>query len=217
MGAGVSPDAVTVEWELFGDFHGVVSADAAVVGVDMPVGLAEDEARDCDVAARQELRPYGSRVFPAPLRTVADLPDSVPYAEACAASRSRHARGKALSRQTWNILGKIREVDAVVTPQLQARVIEVHPEVSFAELAGRPLGPKRSRAGRVERLRALRAWLRDPEAALATAPRPARPDDALDALAVAWSARRWRDGEALVLPYDDPPRDERGLRMEIVV
>lgn len=205
-----------IEWELFADVRGIVSVDASATGIDVPVGLADNDARDCDVTARQRLRPYGSRVFPAPIRTVAALPPSASYAHACAVSRSVHARQKALSRQTWNILGKIREVDAMMTPQLQVRIIEVHPEVSFAALAGRPLEPKRTPAGQAERLQALRAWRRDPEEAIQRVPRPARADDALDALAAAWSAGRWLRGEAYVLPTADPPRDEYGLRMEIV-
>lgn len=39
--------------------------------------------------------------------------------------------------------------------------------------------------------------------------------DALDAYALLWSARRWREGRAETLP-EEPDRDERGLRMEMV-
>ncbi|MDP9398490.1 MAG: DUF429 domain-containing protein [Actinomycetota bacterium] len=41
--------------------------------------------------------------------------------------------------------------------------------------------------------------------------------DALDALAVAWSARRWLRGTAEVLPGEPPPYDRRGRPMRIVV
>lgn len=112
---------------------------------------------------------------------------------------------------------RIADVDSAITPPLQSRAVEVHPEVSFARLAGATLPPKRTAAGRGARLDVLASWLPDPDAALAAAPRPARPDDALDALAAAWSARRWLAGEAEVLPSAEPPRDARGLRMEIVV
>jgi predicted RNase H-like nuclease len=40
-------------------------------------------------------------------------------------------------------------------------------------------------------------------------------DDILDAMAACWTAERIVSGEALCLP-DDPPRDARGLRMEIL-
>lgn len=202
----VSP-ADGVEWRRLADAAAVVAARAAAVGVDIPVGLPEAGPRACDVAARRRLRRCGSRVFPAPVRAVLAARS---YPEACAISRA--ASGKALSRQTWNIVGKIREFDTVLSPDLQARVVEVHPEVSFALLAGTPLAPKRTAAGRDQRRAAVQTWLPGVEL-----PGWARPDDALDALAAAWSARRWLAGHAEVLPSADPPRDARGLRMEIVV
>ena len=76
------------------------------------------------------------------------------------------------------------------------RVIEVHPEVSFRELAHRPLHSKHRLEGLVERRRLLEeAGLDVP----ASAPRIAEPD-LLDAVVAAWSARRYARGEALPLP-----------------
>lgn len=45
--------------------------------------------------------------------------------------------------------------------------------------------------------------------------RPAEPDDVLDAIVAAWTARRAAEGRAGKLP-PDPLVDARGLRMEIV-
>jgi predicted RNase H-like nuclease len=45
--------------------------------------------------------------------------------------------------------------------------------------------------------------------------RPASPDDAIDTIVAACSARRWAEGSAERLTAD-PPVDARGLRMEIV-
>lgn len=209
IGALVSSDG-RVEWHQLADAAAVVAVDVAAVGVDIPIGLPERDARGCDVAARRLLRPHGSRVFPAPVRAALQART---YEEACAISRRRHARGAAISLQTWNILGKIREFDAIMTPDLQSRVVEVHPEVSFLRLGDDgPLAPKRSAQGRAERLAAIGRWLGDVEL-----PRWSRPDDALDALAAAWSAHRWLAGAADVLPSACPVRDDRGLRMEIVV
>jgi predicted RNase H-like nuclease len=145
------------------------------------------------------------------------------YEQACALSA--RAAGRRLSVQTWNIVDRIRALDAVLTPDLQRRVVEVHPEVSFAALTGAPLAaPKKVAAGRAAREAALAGWFAElgiPVTAV-TAPRgtPGRPDDRLDALACAWSALRWARGIADVLPggrLGDPPRDSRGLRCEIVV
>jgi len=75
------------------------------------------------------------------------------------------------------------------------------------ELAG-DVGTKHSATGLERRETALRQAL--PPFDLSGRPPRVRRDDALDALACAWSARRWIAGAAVLVP-DDPPRDERGL------
>ena len=102
----------------------------------------------------------------------------------------------------------MREVDDAAD---DPRLVEVHPELSFAALTGRVLGRKATAAGRAERLAALRGWL--PGLDLSAVPRG---DDAPDALAAAWSGRRWLDGAARVLPAGEPPSDARGRPMRIV-
>ena len=102
----------------------------------------------------------------------------------------------------------MREVDDAAD---DPRLVEVHPELSFAALAGRVLDRKRTAAGRAQRLAALRSWL--PGLDLASVPSG---DDAPDALAAAWSGRRWLDGVARVLPGGEPPQDSRGRPMRIV-
>ena len=136
------------------------------------------------------------------------------YAEACA--RSRQANGKAISKQLFNILGKIAEVDALVTPALQERLVEMFPEWSMAVLAGAPMShPKSKAAGLAERTAALGAVFG--QAALAAHLRPLPPrtqvDDVLDAFAGAWTARRLACGTAERVGGEV---DSRGLRMEVV-
>ena len=78
------------------------------------------------------------------------------FADYAAANRWAKADGKGLSRQLWNILPKIREVDALVTPERQRRLFEMSPELSLAVLAGAPMAhPKTTPAGRTERIDAL--------------------------------------------------------------
>jgi predicted RNase H-like nuclease len=108
--------------------------------------------------------------------------------------------------QSWHLVPKIREVDALAD---DPRLVEVHPELSLAELAGTgPLASKKTPAGRAARLALLRGWLPD----LGAVPSG---DDGLDALAAAWSAARWLAGRARTLP-DQPPYDEQGRPMRIV-
>jgi predicted RNase H-like nuclease len=102
----------------------------------------------------------------------------------------------------------------VITPADEARVLEAHPELAFCLMGGGPgLAGKRTTAGAATRLRLLTAWRPDVLDVLARAPQPAGLDDALDALACAWVARRWLRGQACVL--GDGSRDRRGLLMRI--
>jgi predicted RNase H-like nuclease len=135
---------------------------------------------------------------------------------------SRRTLGVALTIECFNIMPKIRHVDGLVTPQRQAFVREVHPELVFAILSGRGRGliePKRTAAGERLRRRLLRpvAPRFDPariRAALGLS-RVAR-DDVIDAVACLVAAHRIALGKAVVLPAGEVERDARGLRMEIV-
>ncbi|HEY0487684.1 MAG TPA: DUF429 domain-containing protein [Mycobacteriales bacterium] len=201
-------DGRRVAWRLADTAAEVLdaTADCAAVGVDVPMGLDDRAARACDRLAR---RIAGSSVFPAPLR---------PYLHAAthteAVRIARDAGLPAPSIQVWNITPGIRDWDAVLSPGLQRRVAETHPEVSFRHLRPGPYARKVTARGLAERLTALRPFV-DGVAALRTVPDGPRPDDALDALACAWSARRFALGGAVTLPPDQPS-DPRGLRMRIV-
>lgn len=214
VAALVDADTGIAEWHLAADAAAVLrlvdSYGVAAAGIDVPIGLSADRPRGADVAARAALSPRGSSVFNAPVRAVLG---AATYRDACAASVA--ACGKAISLQTWNITPKIAEWDAVMTPERQRRVVEVHPELSFRLLTGQVLSPKKTPAGRAARLTALSGWLPAAPALLAACPGPARADDALDALAAAWSALRWARGTATVLP-GGPEVDADGRWMEIM-
>jgi predicted RNase H-like nuclease len=169
-------------------------ADTRVVGVDIPIGLPSDGVRAADVAARVFVGPRRSSVFPTPPRAALV---AATYAEARAVLPS-------LSAQSFALGKKILEVEAC----LEERVIEVHPEVSFAALAGRPLrNSKRSWNGQMERrLLLASAGIELPDEL--TAGHTAA-DDVLDAAIVAWSAARKERGEAATLPVDPPVQDGR--------
>lgn len=203
-------DGALASWHA-GGFAALLAVPADVVAVDVPIGLPlGPQRRRADLEARELLGAQRSSVFLVPPRMVLDAPSQP---EATLLSRAAGSVG--VSIQTFHVLGKVAEVDALLRadPATAARVVEVHPETSFRRLGGEVLPPKRTAAGRDARLRLLRTWL--PGAALPS-PRPgrARPDDCLDALAAAWSGTRWLTGEAEVLGDET---DEEGLPMRIVV
>ena len=205
---GAGPTSVVKVADL-GDVVGrIESGRLEAVGIDIPIGLPPTGPRPCDREARRLIGLRRSSVFPAPLRGVVGSPT---YAEALA--RCRSASGVGMSRQAFAILAKVEEVDRLMTPTLQDRLVEVHPEVSFTVLAGHPLErPKRTAEGHAERLAVLRTVFPDIDVNVAPRRRGVRPDDVVDAYVVAWSARRFVRGAHLQLGGGT---DACGLRMEI--
>ncbi|MCH8064863.1 MAG: DUF429 domain-containing protein [Chloroflexi bacterium] len=187
------------------------TAECAAIAVDIPIGLPTNEPRAADGEARKAIGPRRSSVFPAPMRAV--LAAST-YDQACVLSLA--ACGKKLSKQAFAILPKIREADEAMTPAVQERVREVHPEVSFWALNDhQPLEHAKLKPdGAAERLRLLTPAYRDDLASVNLA-RGAKRDDLYDACAAAWTAGRIAYGTARRLPAE-PPLDSHGLRMEIV-
>ncbi len=209
VGALVDGDGLA--WHT-GPFDELLQLPAAVVAVDIPIGLpAGPSRRTADLEARAALGRQRSSVFLAPPRAVLDAVD-----QPDATRLSRAAGSTGVSIQLFHVLAKIAEVDEALRtdPAAGARVVEVHPEVSFRRIARHDaLASKRTAAGRDARLDALRTWL--PAFAL-PAPQPgrARADDCLDAAVCAWTAQRWQRGEADVLGGG---LDGVGLPMRIVV
>ncbi len=189
------------------------------IAIDIPIGFPErivGPGRECDAAARKGLGKRASSVFSAPARSVLAATD---YPAACAAAFAASDPPRKISQQMFNLFTKIQQVDRLMTPALQSRLFECHPEVAFFLMNGcEPLNePKKRPAGRDLR-RALLIAQGYSEAFLAGAPwraAEAVPDDLLDACACAWAAARIFKGEAVRFP-EKPPLDGRGLRMEIL-
>jgi predicted RNase H-like nuclease len=187
----------------------VIAEPFTRLGIDMPIGLPETGERACDLAARAALRPHGARVFTGARRALWD------HGSQADANAVLKARGEPMvSIQLWNIGPKIVEVDALVTPADEGRIIEVHPELVFRRLHGAPVPSKKEDDGVALRCALLRAagfaevddWLTHGRRGTA-----AKPDDVLDACAVALAAR----DAVTALPAGEPPRDGRGLAMQI--
>lgn len=192
------------------------ASPAAVIAVDIPIGLQATGNRTCDGLARAVLSPKRSAsVFSAPLRPVLSAPS---HKEASALRRT--IEGKGMSIQSFAITAKVREVDEAVqlSNKYDARVYEVHPEVCFTFAnKGVPMtfGKKKS-AGKQERMRILSEVFGDTPARLLSEREARRvgADDVLDALIALWSAFRIGRGEHISLPAI-PERDSLGNQMAI--
>lgn len=198
-------------WESIGQVEEVPGVEA--VAIDIPLGLSASGERRAETLARRRLPHRASTVFNVPPRICLEAGEG-DYARANA--QSRREAGKGLSRQSFALLAKIREVDSFWT-SAPCPVYEVHPELSFARLnAGTPLPPKKSREGIAARREVLAARGFD----LAGVPRPVSwrmaVDDLLDAAVCAWTAQLIVQGDVECLP-DPPEFDTTGREMCIRV
>ena len=189
--------------------------ECELVCVDIPIGLSDStEPRECDIAARKVLRERASSVFPPPIRQCLWANDPETASRICF-----EYSGKKLNRQSFFIMSKIREVDQMMTPELQQRVREIHPEISFWALNGKkPTGHnKKGLVGRNERIKLLAPIFPGVPESIAKARRPQKvaPDDILDALVAAWTAGQAVVGKSKTLP-ENPKIDSRRLKMEIL-
>ncbi len=182
-----------------------------VIAVDMPIGLLDlptPGGRQCDQQARRLLGRKASSIFSPPSRL------------SLAATDYDEVRGQGVSRQSFGILPKIREIDQLMTPTLQQRVYEAHPELAFCGLAGRPLQhSKKTAAGYAERLCLLSALpvfqgVCNAEHSAGFPRTQVAPDDVLDAAILSWVAYGIARRQVRRVP-SVPPLDARGLRMEI--
>lgn len=208
-----------------------ILARARLTLIDMPIGLLDGGPRErgCDREARALLgRPRASSVFRAPCRPALAALDQG-HAAVCAINREM--TGVGLSLQTYNIMHKIRELDALLQrrPSLHAGVRESHPELCLLGLnRGRPMSfNKRSAGGRRERRDLLQQRIKDAglapidtliEDVLSRVPRRELAiDDVLDAAILVLTAHcilALRQQRELPSPA---PKDAQGLPMAILM
>ena len=189
--------------------------------IDIPIGLHDSgtEERQCDKEARRLLTPKrSSSVFPAPARQTLQADN---YEQAQQFNRSSIGRG--LSQQSWNIVPKIREIDALLLskPSLQGVLRECHPELCFWALNGTNamLYNKKKEEGRHERLAVLENYFapcheRFEQASSRYLRRQLARDDIIDAMVCAVTAKFGYNNYTTVPAL--PSTDMRGLPMEIV-
>ena len=160
-----------------------------------PIGLTESGPSRVRPDRQEAAKPRGPCVFPAPIR---DIFGAKSYE--VANQLSILIQGKGISRQTFAILPRIKEVDDLLAkhPDLQRKLFEVHPELCFAAWSGSPesptsLEPKRTLQGQLIRTALVATHFG--QTALVTCrqllPRGTfAEDDLLDAFTALWTANR---------------------------
>jgi predicted RNase H-like nuclease len=216
---GDSPPVFTV----LPDFAAVLADPRrpAIIAVDMPIGLPDrvgPGGRGPEREVRRLLGERQSSVFAVPSRAAVMADD---YRRSCDIAVLTSEPPKKVSKQCFHLFPKIREVDRLMTPELEARVHEAHPELGFWRLnGGRAMAlPKKVKsrpnpAGIDERAALLvrhgydRGFLDQP------LPCGVGRDDLIDAAVLALTAERIAKGDGLSFP-STPERDGKGLRMAI--
>jgi predicted RNase H-like nuclease len=134
----------------------VAAAESAsefeVVAIDIPIGLPDAGRRQADLQARARVGPRWQSVFMTPVR-----PALVAESRVDADRINRELTGDGVSAQAYALRSRILEAEAWVR-QRTRRTVEIHPEVSFATMAGVPLlDSKTTWAGVERRRRVVRA------------------------------------------------------------
>ena len=188
--------------------------------IDIPIGLSSTEAsRECDRLLRKNIgAPYTSSVFNPPVRQALYC-DS--YTKAC--DVNEHITGKRMSKQSWNITSKIREVDQWLTKQsdLRNNIFESHPEWCFSILNNETPIPYKKKTNDGEKYRLdlleenwpeIRSYYEgirnQTKRSLVSA------DDILDSIVLSYfSAISLKNG--IYSFPEKPPADDKGLPMGI--
>ena len=185
--------------------------------------MADHARRECDLVAKDILRPRSSCVFFAPARGVLEHLEN----HQTASSWHKEQTGKGISCQTYNILHKVKSLDDWLRKDMERaqRVHEVHPELSFAHWNAtgheppRILDGKKTREGHEQRVRLIdEQWPGAVDVATASlgpyasGSRRWQKDDLLDAFAALWTLQRIAAGKAICYP-SNPSRDKCGLTM----
>ncbi|MHB8280503.1 MAG: DUF429 domain-containing protein [Candidatus Humimicrobiaceae bacterium] len=194
--------------------------------IDIPIGLKEFEPgeRKCDVETRKYLGPQrGSSAFRVPTRKTVYCDEGYKKAS----NINFNLTGKKISKQTFNICKKIREIDELLKTTeaghfLHSIMHESHPEAVFKSLAGASLPySKKTKDGFNERLNIIKTFNSSIDFFLDRIYKNFRkyevqPDDILDASALAIATMNIYLTEKIRRFPETPEFDKRGICMEIV-
>jgi predicted RNase H-like nuclease len=188
--------------------------------IDIPIGLKEGGAgeRLADTGTRKILKARKSSIFPVPCRKAVYAET---YEKACEVNEK--LTGKRISKQAWNIVPKIRDVDSflVKNENYREKVREVGPEICFQAFAGFPMKYSKKKAeGFLEREETLSNVCKCVDEIIGYSLSEYRrkdlsKDDILDALASALTAKKGSKYGFVYVPCE-PEIDSRGLKIQMV-
>jgi len=206
-----------LKFEKLKEFDDIKSKDFNLVLVDIPIGLDIDlkkGGRIVDKLARKELLTNKSSIFNAPSRLVLEAKN---YEEA---NKINKNKGMGLSKQSWNLVKKIKEVDEFIRNSNKTAIFESHPEIIFQAMKKDKVSTKKKNdEGIIERRNLLekngfnKVFL---ERNLSAKDSFYKKDDFIDACSLFWSANRAIAKTEVKIP-NDIVLDSEGIIMQIKV
>jgi len=206
-----------LKFEKLKEFDDIKSKDFNLVLVDIPIGLDIDlkkGGRIVDKLARKELLTNKSSIFNAPSRLVLEAKN---YEEA---NKINKNKGMGLSKQSWNLVKKIKEVDEFIRNSNKTAIFESHPEIIFQVMKKDKVSTKKKNdEGIIERRNLLekngfnKVFL---ERNLSAKDSFYKKDDFIDACSLFWSANRAIAKTEVKIP-NDIVLDSEGIIMQIKV
>lgn len=206
-----------LKFEKLKEFNDIKSKNFNLVLVDIPIGLDIDlkkGGRIVDKLARKELLTNKSSIFNAPSRLVLEAKN---YEEA---NKINKNKGMGLSKQSWNLVKKIKEVDEFIKNSNKTIIFESHPEIIFQVMKKDKVSTKKKNdEGIIERRNLLekngfnKVFL---EKNLLAKDSFYKKDDFIDACSLFWSANRAMAKTEVKIP-NDIVLDSEGIIMQIKV
>jgi predicted RNase H-like nuclease len=191
--------------------------------IDMPIGLKESSLQiRPEEEARKLLKGRASCIFNVPCRQAVYAED---YNKAN--ELNKEILGKGISKQSYGISSKIREVDEFLIkhPQFNNKLLEAHPEVCFAKLNYKAsfkepvYESKKTDEGRKKRVEILKKYynkLEDLEELISSNKNLSKAaDDIIDALCLAVSAMVGQNNRFETIP-ERPEKDSEGRFMQMI-
>ena len=206
-----------LKFEKLKEFNDIKSKNFNLVLVDIPIGLdinLKKGGRIVDKLARKELLTNKSSIFNAPSRLVLEAKN---YEEA---NKINKNKGMGLSKQSWNLVKKIKEVDEFIKNSNKTIIFESHPEIIFQVMKKDKVSTKKKNdEGIIERRNLLekngfnKVFL---EKNLLAKDSFYKKDDFIDACSLFWSANRVITKTEVKIP-NDIFLDSEGIIMQIKV
>ncbi len=192
-------------------------ADSIII--DIPIGLPESTS---DIRPEAEARKYlkgkASSIFNVPCRQAVYMPS-----HESANEKNKEILGKGISRQSFGICSKIKEVDEFLSksPKWKNKLLEGHPEICFSILNNGEavLENKIKPEGQKKRLELLKRYYGESDLViqkyLKDVPARKKIDDVIDALCLAIIGAIGLKNKFETIPKE-PMEDSRGIKMQMI-